>query len=237
MKTLISICTYNESENIENAVSTLLKMYGDGYDILVVDDLSPDGTGERVKEMMIDSPRLSLMSRDGPRGRGCASKAGYEFFLNGDYDHMVEIDADLSHPPTAIAEMVKFRNSYDMIIGSRFVRGGGFGNYPFHRVALSHITNCVFKRLLSLPYRDSTQSFVLMSRKIFENISPGILQSPGFSIFLELKYHIKNHGFTCHEIPIVIRDRDKGKSKMGIWQFASILKMIFVLRFQKRGQS
>mgnify|MGYP001279184961 CR=1 FL=1 len=130
--------------------------------------------------------------------------------------------------------MLEFTSNADLVVGSRYIDGGGFGNYPFHRILLSTFTNSIFRILLGIKTKDSTQSFMLMSKKIFKIISPKILTAEGFAIFLEIKFHVQRVGLKILEIPIKIKDRDLGETKMNFLQAISVLKLFYDLKIKKK---
>ena len=233
MKTLITISTYNEIDNLPRMVEALLRLYSDSYHLLIIDDDSPDGTGQWATECAQQHARVQTIVRTGTKGRGLASREAYRFFRESNYDWILEIDADFSHNPSDIKRLVEASTDADIVLGSRFIQGAGFGNYPLHRILLSRFTNAVFRVLLGLKPRDSTQSFMLMSKKVFDTVDPAILKAEGFAIFLELKFHIQRTGLRIVEIPIVIQDRDAGHTKMSVLQAVSVLKLFYDLKVRK----
>jgi len=230
---LITISTFNEIENLPRMVETLLDMYSEYYHILIIDDNSPDGTGRWAIDCADREERVRAIVRTGKKGRGLASREGYVYFLENNYEWMLEIDADFSHNPSDIKRLVESSTEADIVLGSRYINGGGFGNYPLRRIILSRLINWVFRLLLGLKPKDSSQSFMLIAKKVFKKIPPSILTSDGFSIFIELKYHAQRKGFRIKEIPIIIQDRYAGETKMGIQQAISVLKLIYTLRINK----
>ena len=231
---LVLIPTYNEIENLPKMVKTILSMYSENFHILIVDDNSPDGTGEWATKYSEKEVRVQSIIRTGKKGRGLASKEGYSFFLESKFDWLIEIDTDFSHNPSDIKRMLEFTSNADLVVGSRYIDGGGFGNYPFHRILLSTFTNSIFRILLGIKTKDSTQSFMLMSKKVFKIISPKILNAEGFAIFLEIKFHVQRAGMKILEIPIKIKDRDLGETKMNFLQAISVLKLFYDLIIKKK---
>ena len=233
IKFLIIICTYNEIENLPRMVNNLLSMYTDNYHVLVIDDNSPDGTGQWAIKCSENEARVQTIVRSSKKGLGLAMREGYHFFLESDYDWMLEIDADFSHNSMDIKRLVDASDDADIVLGSRYLNGGGFGNYPLHRVLLSYVTNSVFRLLLGLKPKDSTQSFMLISKNYFQTISPSILTAEGFAIFLELKFHAQRTGLSIKEIPIVVQDRTAGQSKISFYEAVSVCKLFYDLRVKK----
>ncbi len=236
-KYLILVCTYNEYENIQQFIPALMDSYSQQADVIVIDDNSPDGTSEWIQEYSKQNPSVGLIKRAGKLGRGSASRQGYEFFLQSKYDYLIEIDADFSHDYKDIAKMFALTDSSDIVVGSRLLPGGGYGNYPAKRVLLSNFIIYLFRTLLQIPCKDAVQSFHMIHRRVFETVRPSMLLANGFSIYVELKYLATKAGFSIKEFPIVIQDRKFGESKLGFAeQVRSVLmtlKNIYLIRKQK----
>jgi dolichol-phosphate mannosyltransferase len=231
---LIQICTYNEVKNLPKLLPILEEKYGAIADLLVIDDNSPDGTSDWTEAYAKDHPIVSLMRRTEDRGRGRASRAGYQAFMSSTYEYLIEIDADLSHDPSDIGRLMAQKEDADILIGSRYADGASFGNYKWYRKALSRCGNFVLRSILGLKVRDASQSFQLIPRRIFERVNPLLLESPHFSIFMELKCRASRAGFKLKEIPIKIIDRTEGESKLHFGQqVRSVLWMIYILRIRE----
>lgn len=232
---LILVCTYNERENIALFLPALMEHYGKDADILVIDDNSPDGTSDWVDYYRQKYPSVFLLKRSGKLGRGSASKEGYEWFLQSRYQFLIEIDCDFSHDYLDIRKMMERCDSASMVVGSRLIPGGSYGNYPFRRILLSKVINKLFCLFLNLSIKDCVQSFHLIDRKIFEKIPPIQFKANGFSLYVELKYLAKCAGFSILELPIKIKDRSLGCSKLGIReQFLSVLStMKSIIKLKK----
>lgn len=229
---LIQICTYNEIENIPKLLPILLDYYGEECNVLVIDDSSPDGTGDWVREYSKKKSQVNCIIRNSKKGRGLASLAGYQFFMKSDHKWLIEIDADFSHDYRDIAKLIANRSKADIIIGSRYLDKTGFGDYPLKRVLLSKVLNYFMRLLLGIKPLDASQSFQLIPREYFKTIHPNQFKSEGFSLFLEIKYLAQKYGFTMHEIPITISDRVKGETKLSIVpQLISIIKMYFLIKY------
>lgn len=238
IKTLIVVCTYNEILNIKTFIPNLVNLYGDECDILLVDDNSPDGTGKWFDEYREGKKGFHHLSRNEKSGRGTASRAAYEFFSKSNYKYLIEIDCDYSHNPKDIRKMLDSQNeNLPFLVGSRLMKGGGYGNYPFRRVFLSNSVIFLFRTLLNVPVKDVVQSFHMINRDVFKRINPSLLQANGFSVYAELKFLVHRAGIPIKEFPIVIQDREAGVSKLTfIDQFKSLittLKHIWAIRMKK----
>jgi dolichol-phosphate mannosyltransferase len=232
---LIVLCTYNEIENLPEMIKELLQLYGSDSDILVVDDQSPDGTGKWATVESETEPRLKVINRKGLAGLGAATKDAILYFTSKDYGWMVQLDADFSHPLKYILEMRNLRTSGEVLLGSRYIKGGSFGDYPLFRQVLSKVTNFFFRFLLGIHVKDATQSFMMVSKESLQKINPSLLLSHGFPIFMELKYRYERQNIIINEIPIVIKDRERGETKMSFKQGWEIFKLFFRLKISDRN--
>lgn len=215
---LIAVCTYNEVDNIGLLLDDLFKAYGHCSDLLVVDDHSPDGTADVVREKTEIMPNLSLMVRDGAKGRGLASRVAYAHFMERAYSHIIELDGDFSHDPADIRRLMEHSEEVDLVVGSRHMKGSSFGDYPLHRRWMSSMANLFVHWILPLKVHDATNSFLCASRKVFEAVDPKSLMSENFSLFMELKIRCEQKELKVLEIPIRIQDRTRGESKMSFQQ-------------------
>lgn len=236
-KILITICTYNELENLKELIPLLYDRYKDVADLLVIDDNSPDGTPKWLEETSLIFPFLIYKCRKSKLGRGSASKFAYSFLISSRYEYIIEIDADFSHDFKDIQRFIDLAGGADIVCGSRNIEGGGYGNYPLSRVALSHLINLLLRIALGIPCKDIVQSFQLVSRKVLSDISAHEIEADGFSVYAEIKFLAHLKGFKIMEIPIVIQDRTRGVSKLTLKeQLKSVLitlKHILKLRMQK----
>lgn len=215
MKTLIVVPTYNEIENIEPLVEAALAATPGSAHILVADDNSPDGTGKKADELAKrHSGRVFVLHRPGKMGLGTAYVSGFKWGLERDYEAFIEMDADFSHDPKYLSRMLELLNQHDVVIGSRYVAGGGTVNWGLGRKVLSRGGSLYSRMILSAPIRDFTGGFNGWRRKVLEAVDLGSLRSDGYSFQIELKYRAFLKKFDITEFPIVFVDRKVGHSKM-----------------------
>jgi len=234
MRVLVIIPTYNERENIGIILPAVLaQKMSDELAVLVVDDSSPDGTADAVKEIANrpeSSGRISLLSRDVKDGLAGAYLAGFEWGIAHGYELLIEMDADLSHKPEALPEMIETAKKFDYVIGSRYVRGGqvvGWG--PLRRFI--SLGGSLFSRIvLGIGIHDLTGGFNAWNTRIFEKVPLSGVISTGYCFQIELKYRALLAGFTCREMPIVFEDRKYGESKMSKEIFLEAVKNVILLR-------
>jgi glycosyltransferase involved in cell wall biosynthesis len=210
MKTLICLPTYNEAENIALLLPQLLEL---PVDICVVDDGSPDGTGRIADEWAAREPRVRVIHRTGKLGLGTAYIAGFKAGLAADYDAVMTMDADFSHHPRYIPAMLKALADADLVIGSRYVRGGEV-RYPWHRRMLSRISNFVARLLLGYTAHDCTAGFRLYRSAVLRAMPLDHIFSNGYSFLTETMWHVQRSGFRIAEVPIIFEDRVLGQSKI-----------------------
>jgi dolichol-phosphate mannosyltransferase len=218
VNTLIVIPTYNESQNIEKFVRSIFSVTGvhEKVHILVVDDSSPDGTAGIVERLMRTDygERLFLIVRDRKRGLGTAYLRGFQWGLERDFQLIVEMDADFSHNPKYLPEMVQAANQHDCVIGSRYITGGGVRGWGPIRKIISKGGSLYARIILGTPIHDLTGGFNLWKREVLECIDLTQIKSEGYAFQIELKYRAFKKGFLFLEFPIVFEDRLQGKSKM-----------------------
>ncbi len=234
MKTLVVIPTYNERENIERLVSRVLRL-PEALDVLIVDDNSPDGTGRLARALAQASPRVKVLHRRQKQGIGPAYLAGFRFGLANGYDALIQMDADLSHRPRYLQEMVKQLESCDLVSGSRWIPGGRTLHWPLWRLWLSRAASLYARLVLGVPVRDLTGGFNGYRRRVLEAIDLDCVKSDGYAFQIEMKYRARRLGFKLVEIPIVFTDRTRGGSKISkriIWE---ALGIVWVLRFFDRS--
>lgn len=213
---IVIIPTYKEEENIEKMVHTVFSMYPD-YDILIVDDNSPDNTAALVKKMQKDfSSRLHLIEREGKLGLGTAYIAGFKLALEKGYDYIFEMDCDFSHDPKDLKKLhdACSVDGYDVAVGSRYVSDGGFNNWPLFRVFLSKFASYYVEWILGTGVKDSTAGFVCYKAEVLRSIDLNNIQFIGYAFQIEMKYKAKLRGFSLKEVPIIFTDRVLGESKM-----------------------
>lgn len=221
-QTLVIIPTYNEKENIEKLIRLLLAL-NLNLDILVVDDNSPDGTGAVVESLKVESSKVNLLSRLGERGFASAYLAGFSWALARPYQYIIQMDADLSHQPQYLPDMIKLLGEYDLVIGSRYVAGGGIIGWPWYRRLLSKFASFYGQKVLKVGIKDLTGGFNCYRRQVLETLNLQQLVSQGYAFLLELKYKTLLAGFALKEQPIVFMERSQGKSKISkkiIWEAA-----------------
>lgn len=237
-KTLITIPTYNEKENIEIILDLVFKQIKDKeVDVLVVEDNSPDGTAEIVKRLINEKyrGRLNIMERKGKLGLASAYVSGFKWGLEQDYELFIEMDADCSHDPAYLPEMLSKAESYDFVIGSRYVKNGGVKGWGPLRKFISRGGSLYSKMILFIPFNDLTGGFNLWTREVLEKIGLDAIISSGYSFQVELKYKAYKHGFKGVEIPIIFEDRTLGKSKMSKKIFLEAIINIWKIKFLKIG--
>ncbi len=212
-RTLVVIPTYNEVDNLEQVVAEVLARPVE-VDLLVVDDGSPDGTGELADRLAADEPRLRVRHRGGKSGLGSAYRLGLGMGMDEGYDVLVEMDADLSHDPSALDALVAATADHDLVLGSRYVPGGGVVNWPWHRRALSAGGNRYVQLATGLPLRDATSGYRAFRREVLEEIGLRDLRSEGYSFQLETALATWRAGFRVGEVPITFTERRAGASKI-----------------------
>ncbi|MBL7773530.1 MAG: polyprenol monophosphomannose synthase [Chitinophagaceae bacterium] len=215
MSKLVLIPTYNEIENIERIVRKVLS-FQEEFHILVIDDGSPDGTAQRVKELQFEySKQLYLLERNAKQGLGRAYIAGFHWAIEKKYDYIFEMDADFSHNPEDLIRLYRTcEEGADVCIGSRYVAGGKVENWPFNRIFISYGAS-VYTRLITwMPVKDCTAGFVCYKRKVLETIDLDNIRFVGYAFQIEMKYKAWKLGFKIKEIPITFVDRMEGVSKM-----------------------
>jgi len=210
---LVVIPTYNEADNLPLLLPTVLKL-GDHFNILVVDDGSPDGSAMLVKEMQKTEPRLHLIERPGKMGLGTAYVAGFKYAIAHGFDYVFEMDADFSHDPAELPHLLEKAEDYDLVIGSRYIQGVNVVNWPMRRLLLSYFANIYTRVITGMPVRDATGGYKCFKRKVLESINLDLIHSNGYAFQIEMNFKTWRKGFRVCEIPIVFVDRRIGVSKM-----------------------
>ena len=229
-KVLVVIPTYNEAENIHAILDAVLSQ-GPEVEVLVVDDSSPDGTAEMVKERMKKDPRIHLLVRPGKMGLGTAYVTGFRWALEHGYDYVIQMDADFSHNPEDIPRLLQMLRTHDVVIGSRYTDGINVVNWPMKRLLLSYFANIYARWVTGVPVRDLTGGFKGWRREVLEAIGLEEIVSDGYAFQIEMNVKAYSLGFSVVEIPIVFVERRAGVSKMSrriIWE---ALWMVWRLRF------
>ncbi|MGZ3723792.1 MAG: polyprenol monophosphomannose synthase [Bdellovibrionales bacterium] len=213
MKTLIVIPTYNERENIAALIPAVFEATPD-VEILVVDDNSPDGTGEVVRSLQSRFPHVHLLSRRGKEGLGKAYIAGFKWGLEKGYSALVQMDADFSHRPEDLKTLVAALPEYDFVMGSRWVEGGRTVNWGIGRKIISRGGSFYARQILRFPVKDWTGGFNGWKAETLQKLGLDSVRSEGYSFQIELKYRAMKLGLRGREVPIVFEDRRVGQSKM-----------------------
>jgi dolichol-phosphate mannosyltransferase len=230
MKALVIIPTYNESENIKNIISEVLKQ-DEIIEVLVVDDNSPDKTAELVKKMMQSENRIKILQRRSKMGLGSAYVAGFRYALANDYDYIIEMDADFSHDPKVLPEMIKAMENNDLVIGSRYLKGVNVVNWPLWRLILSTFASKYVRIITGMPIKDPTGGFKCFRREVLESIELNKILSDGYSFQVEMNYRAWVKKFRIKEIPIIFTDRRVGESKMTMKIIREAVWMVWKLRW------
>ena len=224
-KTIIIIPTYNEAQNIKKIIKKIdsLNIIND---FLIVDDNSPDKTYDIVKKMMAKRKDINLIIQSKKNGLGSAYIKGFEWAIEKQYERIVQIDADLSHDPNDIPTMLKSMNKYDVVIGSRYIKGINVVNWPISRLILSYMANVYVKLITGMKINDSTSGFKCISAEVLKKINLQKIKSQGYSFQIEVNFLAFVYGYKIKEIPIIFHDRTVGESKMSK---SIILEAIFMV--------
>ena len=213
MRALVVIPTYNEIATLERVVSAALAADGD-LSVLIVDDASPDGTGDLADRLAGNDRRVSVMHRPGKGGLGPAYRAGFTWGLEQEFDVFCEMDADHSHNPADLPRLLHALGNADLAIGSRYVPGGGVVDWPPHRLALSRGGNRYVQAATGMPVADATAGFRAFRRPVLEAIDLTTVRSDGYSFQLEMALRTWRLGFRIVEVPITFTERTEGASKI-----------------------
>ncbi len=213
VRALVILPTYNEAENVLPLAREILAA-DDRLEILVVDDNSPDGTGDLVEDAGRKDSRIHLVRRPAKLGLGTAYLAGFRFGLDRGYDLVLSMDCDGSHHPRHLPAILAAIEDADLVVGSRYVRGGKIVNWAWYRRALSRFANFYARSLLRLPVRDCTGGYRCYRRKVLQTVRPFEIRSSGYSFLEEMVWRTDRCGFRIVEVPIVFEDRTRGNSKI-----------------------
>jgi dolichol-phosphate mannosyltransferase len=232
MRNLVIIPTYNEIENIEKLVSAIWSFIPDIH-LLIVDDNSPDGTGEYIKQLSNKDSRVHIIQRSSKMGLGSAYKEGFRYAIDKGYDYIFEMDADFSHSPAELPKFIEKMKEYDLVIGSRYATGISVINWPLSRLILSSLANIYARKMTGVPVKDLTAGFKCYSRKVLENLPLNKIKSDGYGFQIETVFWAHRKGFKVYELPIIFVDRMHGTSKMSkhiVWEaFWIVLKLRVLL--------
>ncbi len=229
MKSLIIIPTYKEKENIERLVRTLFDL-GQEIEILIVDDNSPDGTGDTADRLVAQDSRIHVLHRPGKLGLGSAYIQGFKFALDHGYDLIFEMDADFSHDPSYIPHFLEKIKECDLVLGSRYVQGVNVINWPMSRLLLSYFANFYTRIITGLPIKDATGGFKCYRRSVLQAIDLDNVKSDGYSFQIEMTFKCWKKGFRITEIPIIFYERQRGHSKMSKKIVREAVVMVWRLR-------
>ena len=211
---LVIIPTYNELENISNKAPLVLSQ-DHRIDILIVDDASPDGTGDLAEHMAAEEPRIHVLHRPKKDGLGRAYLDGFHWGISRQYDLLFEMDADISHPPDALPLMIEAAQATDVVIGSRYLHGRvTVSNWPMRRLLISYFGSWYARTITRMPVRDATGGYNCWHRKVLESVELDRVRSNGYAFQIELKFRAWSKGFSLTEVPILFTERDSGESKM-----------------------
>ena len=238
-RALVILPTYNEKDNVI-VLSEGVLAESDKVEILVVDDASPDGTGDLVERAGEGEPRLHLLRRAGKLGLGTAYLAGFRYGLDEGYDAIFTMDADRSHNPRYLPAMLSLLEEDDMVVGSRYVPGGGIENWPVHRRLLSTFANFYARTMLRISVHDCTSGYRGYRREVLETVDPFEVKSSGYSFLYEMVWRVSRAGFRIGEVPIVFEERVAGDSKINsseiyVAAFRVLMTALFPPDVPKRG--
>ncbi len=243
---LVIIPTYNEKENIEAIIAAVFNL-PKSFDVLIVDDNSPDGTSVIVNKIIADKyvsgkqyeQTLHLITRKGKHGLGTAYIEGFHFSLDHDYQYVFEMDADFSHNPDDLIKLLEACevDGYDMAIGSRYVTGVNVVNWPMGRVLMSYLASAYVRMITGMPFRDATAGFKCYKRTVLQTLDLDKIKFVGYAFQIEMKFDAWKYGFKIKEVPIIFTDRTRGTSKMssGIFKEAvlGVMKLKISSWFRK----
>ena len=236
---LVIIPTYNEKENIEAIIRAVLGLDTDDhhFDILIIDDGSPDGTANIVKGLIAAefADRLHIVERSGKLGLGTAYIAGFRWALDHGYDYVFEMDADFSHNPNDLPRLYKActEEGADVSVGSRYITGVNVVNWPIGRVLMSYYASAYVRTVLGVNLRDTTAGFVCYSRKVLDSIDFDAIRFKGYAFQIEMKFTALTLGYRIKEVPVVFVNRELGTSKMSGGIFSEALFGVMRLRWAK----
>ncbi len=233
MRAAVVVPTYNERENLSDLVTQLLALPAEDLHVIVVDDNSPDGTGALADEMARAEPRVHPLHRPAKLGLGTAYIAGYRCAFGLGADRIMTMDADFSHNPRYVPELVELTRTYHVAIGSRYVDGGGTRFWGFSRRALSRSANTFARWVLGLDVHDCTAGFRCYRREVLESIDLDQTFSDGYSFLIEMLYKVRSRGFRVGEIPILFEDRRHGQSKISRDEIVKAAYTVLRLRWEQ----
>ncbi len=233
-KKLVIIPTYNEIENIEKMVRAVFDLPRE-FELLIVDDGSPDGTADKVKELQKEfTGKLHIEERKGKLGLGTAYIHGFKWALARDYDFIFEMDCDFSHNPKDLVRLLEAcENGADVAVGSRYTKGGQVSNWPIGRILMSYFASVYVRMVLWLPVKDTTAGFKCYRKKVLQTVDLDAVRFMGYAFQIEMKYRAYKKGFKIVEVPIMFTDRVLGASKMSTKIFKEAFVGVVQMRFMK----
>ncbi len=229
-KAVIVVPTYNEAENVERLVNRI-RTFAPEISVLFVDDNSPDGTKDVIESLQKEDPLILLLQREKKEGLGRAYIAGFKKALEEGFEYIFEMDADLSHDPKELPNFLKEMQTYDLVIGSRYIKGVNVINWPLKRLLLSYFANVYSRIITGMPIRDCTGGFKCFRKEVLMAIDFDRIKSNGYAFQIELNFKAWKKGFKIKEIPIIFMDRVFGESKLSkriMWEAAFL---VWKLRF------
>ncbi len=230
-RALIIFPTYNERDNIEKIVHAVLPL-DPRVNVLVVDDSSPDGTGEVADKLSRQESKVHVLHREKKDGLGRAYLAGFRWALDQGFDYIFEMDADFSHGPEYIKDFLREIQHHDLVIGSRYINGVNVINWPMSRLLLSYFANVYTRWVTGIPLRDATGGFKCFRREVLEALRFDEIKSNGYSFQIEVSMRVWKKGFKIKEIPIIFYDRTAGESKMSKRIVREAIWMVWILRLK-----
>ncbi len=229
-KAVVVIPTYNEAQNVERLIPEIFKHVPQIH-ILFVDDNSPDGTADIIKKQMEKNPNVHLLQRPEKNGLGRAYIDGFKVALDMGFEYIFEMDADFSHDPKELPNFLKEMDEYDLVIGSRYIKGVNVINWPLKRLLLSYFANVYTRVITGIPVRDCTGGYKCFRRQVLEAIDFRRIKSNGYAFQIELNYKAWKKGFRIKEIPIIFVDRVYGESKLSRRIMWEAVFLVWKLRF------
>ena len=233
MSNLVIIPTYNEKENVERMVRKVFSLPV-AFDLLIVDDGSPDGTADIVKRLQQEfGSKLHLIERKGKLGLGTAYITGFKYAITNQFDYVFEMDCDFSHNPDDLINLYNAcaKDGADLSIGSRYIKGGRVVNWPLDRILMSYFASLYVRMILWINIHDTTAGFKCYKRKVLETINLDAIKFIGYAFQIEMKYKVKKAGFKIKEVPITFTDRTAGESKMSKGIFKEAILGVIQMRF------
>ena len=233
LRTAVIVPTYNEAENIPSLIERILDLE-ERVDVIIVDDNSPDGTGEIADALARENSQVQVIHRRAKLGLGTAYTAGFKRALEQGYQRIMTMDADFSHNPRYIPALLRLTETNDLAIGSRYVPGGGVRLWGWHRRLLSRGANLLARTALDLHALDCTAGFRCYRAAVLQTIDPGSIKADGYSYLLEMLWRVQKANFTVAETPIVFTDRRRGASKISQKEIFNAAATVFRLLFKNR---